>query len=348
MTSKTHLEYKRAIEESGKDIYEVNEVGDPRYWIPSPELEALLNDGLSGLSLEGLPLRTRSKVVKQEVCKALGYPVPKSFKKTQPRFLGQQLDIYTQKSRNLQIWNEELSPNRRYAIISISEADVVDRVKVVNGQELALLDNTGTITTKYQARIDVGDLACELVSPKDTAALTPIVNENIELDPNLDPTEAPDSSSLMSIARLYELLSPMIGTRFPDPGVDQERNRGAAIHKIVCNHLGYQSYGDLGVFPDIRNQLLEIKLQTSPTIDLGLVLPSSGERLDIPEIEGIHPLHRDARYAIFYASTDNSTVEITHLVLCSGEDFFRRFTQFGGREINGKIQIPLPADFFSG
>jgi len=100
--------YKENIKNSSKTIYDSIETGDLDLWIPSQSLEALLNEGLIGLSLKGLPLRTRSKAVKEQVCAALGYPIPNSFKKTNPRFPGQNFDTYTQKSRNLQVWNEEL------------------------------------------------------------------------------------------------------------------------------------------------------------------------------------------------------------------------------------------------
>jgi hypothetical protein len=73
-----------AIRKSGLTIYDPIKIGDPSLWIPTPELQALLDSGLRGLSLAGLPLRTSSKVVKERVCQVLGYPVPKSFKKTQP------------------------------------------------------------------------------------------------------------------------------------------------------------------------------------------------------------------------------------------------------------------------
>ncbi len=112
--------YLQNIAESRLSIYDRIEIGDPDLWIPTSELETLLDEGLKGLSLRGLPLRTRSKVVKQEVCRVLGYPVPGSFKRTQPRFPGQVFDIYVQKSNNLQIWNEEISPTRRYVIIQVS------------------------------------------------------------------------------------------------------------------------------------------------------------------------------------------------------------------------------------
>ena len=137
-----------------------------------------------------------------------------------------------------------------------------------------------------------------------------------------------------------------IDSTFIDSGHDQERNRGAGLHRMVCSALGYASYQDDGQFPDLRHQLLEVKLQTSPTIDLGLVLPSSTEPLDVPHIAGRQVRHCEVRYAIFYAHTDGELVTLTHLFLTTGEAFFTRFSQFQGRVLNKKLQIPLPGDFF--
>ena len=75
MTQKTPLDYKNAVQSSGFDIYSPIEVGDANFWIPTPYLETLLNQALTGLDLDGLALRTRSKIVKMAVCEALGYPV---------------------------------------------------------------------------------------------------------------------------------------------------------------------------------------------------------------------------------------------------------------------------------
>lgn len=346
MNKKNSSDYKQAIAASGKDIYTSIEVGDHDYWIPTEQLEKMLNDGLRGRSLSGLALRTRSKVVKTAVCEALGYPVPKSFKKTQPRFLGQQLDTYVQKAMNLQIWNEELSPTRRYAIIEVSEDDVIGKVKVVNGQQLALLDTTGTITTKYQARLETSNNSHELISQQDTVTLLPHVSANAKFSSNTSPIQEPESGMLLPIRDIFNRLSPLVGQRFADPGMDQERNRGAALHRLVCERLGYKSYEDKGQFPDVRHQLLEVKLQTSPTIDLGLIQPSSEEHLDIRQIGNVHPRHCDTRYAIFYAETNGRVVTLTHLFITTGSDFFSRFRRFEGKVINGKIQIPLPRNFF--
>jgi hypothetical protein len=339
--------YTLNITRSGLSIYDPIEVGDPRLWVPAPELEALLNKYLRGLNVAGLSLRARSKVVKSAVCKALGYPVPATFRRTQPRFQGQMFDIYTQKSNNLQIWNEELAPTRRYVIIRISAGDVIERVKVITGDMLAKLDTTGTLTQKYQARLICGNDRAELISPDDTDIVKNLVSrkEQVELAES-KPTHNPSLGFVLPISDVFARLLPMLGLSFKDAGYDQERRRGDALHAHVCKHLGYSSYADDGRFPDVRQQLLEVKLQTSPTIDLGLVRPDSKDPLDMPQIDGYQIRHCDVRYALFYAVTDGATVTLTHFFLSTGESFFTRFPQFGGKVLNRKLQIPLPANFF--
>jgi len=91
----------KAISRSRLSIYDSLQ-DHPSLFIPNDVLEALLNSGLKGLVLDQ-SLRTRSKVLKSKVCSVLGYPVPKSFTKVQPRFPGQNFDTYIQKSNNLQI-----------------------------------------------------------------------------------------------------------------------------------------------------------------------------------------------------------------------------------------------------
>lgn len=340
--------FVKAISESGLSIYDLIEIGEPDLWIPTPVLEALLDRGLKGMSVYGFPIRTRSKVVKQAVCRVLGYPAPKLFKKTRPRFPGQRFDTYIQKSNNLQIWNEEIVPTRRYVIIRVSAEDVIERVKVVTGELLASLDTTGTLTRKYQARIVPGQEPTELVATEDTANLKPIVDSSgYFVFFEHSPVDDPMAETLLPIAVIFERLKSLVGCTFADAGHDQERNRGAELHRLVCSTLGYREYRDTGSFPDIRNQLLEMKLQTSPTIDLGLVRPDSEEPLDMPRIAGRQIRHCDVRYAIFYGQTDGEQVELTHLYLTTGEAFFSRFHQFQGQVVNKKLQIPLPGDFFN-
>lgn len=334
------------ISRSGLTIYDQIQTGDTQYWLTSEELSAVLNDRLTGVSFEGLAIRTRSKVAKELVCEALGYPVPRSFVKCQPRFTGQMFDTYVQKSNNLQVWNEELDVERRYVIIRTDENDIITKVKVISGSDLAALDTTGTLTQKFQARLTPSNHQMELISQSDTLnvqntlALSPI---DLSFD---SPVSQPGCGKILPINECFRKLSSIVGRSFPDAGRIQERNRGAALHALVCEALGYSDYRDNGQFPDVKHQLLEVKLQTSPTIDLGLVCPDSQALLDIEQVGFQQIKHCDVRYAIFYGYIDNGLVHITNLYLTTGEDFFSRFEQFGGKVLNKKIQIPLPRNFF--
>jgi len=338
-------DYFNNIKESGMTIYSDITIGDPNLWIPDEHLEYLLNKGLSGRNVE-LPIRARSKRIKEWICEALGYPIEKSFRKCQPRFTGQNLDVYGQQSNNVQIWNEEVSPQRRYAIVGIDKNHIIQKVKIVNGMELAALDNTGTLTRKFQAWLGDPNGICELVSSRDTNNLISHLSDNTFL-PNSDtsPISYPSTKEILPISEIYSRLSKLIGEQFVDPGVTQERNRGAELHKLVCKALGYGSYADDGRFPDIKNQILEIKLHTSATIDLGVVCPNSEGGIGFP-VASTPIQHQDTRYAVFYADTDKKRVTITHLVVTTGKDFFSRFQQFQGNVENTKIQMRLPDNFY--
>lgn len=338
--------YTEALRCSGLSIYDPIDIGDPKLWIPTPDLEIILNHALVGISLSGLALRTRSKIVKEHICHALGYPTPISFKKSKPRFPGQFFDTYTQKSNNLQVWNEELSPTRRYVLIRISDKNIITKVKVVTGETLAILDKTGTLTQKYQAKLIVGDQKSELITTHDTDLIRPFVNHAANLKKTASPINYPSPGDILPIDIVFSRLKELVGIEFPDSGHDQERTRGANLHKLVCKHLEYTDYRDDGRFPDIRHQLLEVKLQTSPTIDLGLVCPDSTEPLDVPMLEGKQIRHCDVRYAIFYGKTDGNQVTLSNFFLTTGEKFFSRFSQFQGKILNKKLQIPLPDDLF--
>ena len=110
--------------------------------------------------------------------------------------------------------------------------------------------------------------------------------------------------------------------------------------------MGYRNHSDNGRFPDIRHQLLEVKLQTSPTIDLGAISPNSEEQLEFPAVGRISVHHQDVRYAVFCGVLQGTRVTIIGLTLVTGLDFYSVFEQFGGLVINRKYQLPLPRDFF--
>lgn len=332
------------IAKSGKSIYDALH-DSPEFFLAGGDLEAILRAGLVGLDLN-YPLRTRSKVLKSKICEVLGYPVSSSFKKSKPRFPGQDFDTYVQKSNNLQIWNEEITPTRRYVIIGLDEASKVVGVRVVTGEVLAKLDSTGTLTKKYQAKSRAPVTQSVLVSQSDAYsvqdAIAALPNGKLTLPPSATRSLAVDFNGFLPIESVYRKLLKLVGKRLSDPGLDQERNRGAALHKAVCAALGIADYADTGSFPDVMEQLVEVKLQTAATIDLGLVSPDDATPLEFfPRVR-----HCDVRYALFYGTVVGSEVRLDHLVLTRGTDFFSFFQRFGGKVVNAKLQIPLPRDFF--
>jgi hypothetical protein len=333
------------IAKSGKTIYDSLHEG-PGHLLPSIELEAILKRGLLGLDLN-YPLRTRSKVLKTRICEILGYPVPASFKKTQPRFPAQDFDTYIQKSNNLQIWNQEIAPTRRYVIIRLDEDSRVTGVRVVAGEILVELDTTGTLTKKYQAKSREPVTASHLLSQSDSypaiQTIAKLPNKSLALKEQTGHALTIDFSKFLPIADLYRKLLTLAGERLTDPGLDQERNRGAALHRAVCDALDLSDSCDTGACPDITEQLLEIKLQTASTIDLGLISPDDPAPLDfLPEVR-----HCDVRYAVFYGAVVGNQVRLDYVVLTRGADFFSFFQRFEGKVVNAKLQIPLPRSFFT-
>lgn len=346
--SRRPVEAAALISKSGIGIYDVLPPDDPRF-LSVDELEYLLRKGLCGLVLN-YPIRTRAKVAKAAVCAALGYPQPLAFQKTRPRFPGQDLDIYVQKANNLQIWNEEISPRRRFGLIRVDRSDTVVAVRVLLGEAIAKFDRTGTLTSKYQAsrRDRPHNTASKKVSPADTETFQALLEPQLQVDKRslrtLTPTAPPVRGAVLSLEALWSRLHTLVGRNIEDPGRDQERNRGIGLQKAVCKVIGLAEYCDKGQFPDIRCQALEVKLQTAPTIDLGLVSPDSCQAAD-DSVPGLR--HCDMRYAVFYGEQlQPSNVHITALVLSTGTDFFGEFRRFGGKVLNRKLQIPLPSDLF--
>ncbi len=89
---------------------------------------------------------------------------------------------------------------------------------MVNGQELASLDTTGTITTKYQAGLVVGTESHELISNQDTPELFPFLSTNTTFLEAVSPINEPEPGSLLPIQEIFSRLSPLVGCKFDDPG----------------------------------------------------------------------------------------------------------------------------------
>jgi hypothetical protein len=298
--------------------------GTPELVYSNDDLERLLRDQLIGVHLPG-EIRTRSKYAKGYVAQALGYPVPSSFRKT---------------------WNEELDPTRRHALLRVDDSAIITAARVVDGEMLARLDTTGTLTGKYQASRLASHAGTALVSEMDTERFRSLLHPVSALTADeldlLDPLQPPRVGAVLSIASTFERLQALRGTRIERAEL-QERNRGAALQRLVCQVMGLPRYADHGQFPDIPCQALEIKAQASRTIDLGLVMPTSTEIA-----HGLGGLrHCDARYCVAELEPVGAEFEITAVVITTGERFFDEFRVFEGLGQNQKLQMHLPDDFFT-
>jgi len=308
------------------------------------ELEALLRKELVGRNdLHGLPIRTRSKVAKTLVCEALGYTAPTTFAKVNPRLRHINVDVYSQQSSNLQIWNQEVDAARRYIILILKDDTIAD-IRVIAGADLAQFDTTGTLTSKFQANRIHDYAGSVLVSLRDTTGMIKQFAPSPEIPKAVSPVEPPSPGKVLDIITVFDRLSTLIDRTFDDPGQVQERNRGSVVHREACAALGLSHYADHGQFPDILSQLLEIKLQLARTIDLGLELPSSDSPL--ASANGVVAVS-DVRYAIFYGDRSDGEFTLTALVVVTGQDFFNEFRQFAGKVSNSKLQLRLPAEWFA-
>ncbi len=266
------LAVRDVVTNLGIDIYD-SVAPHPQALYTRDQLEALLSAELVGEVFAG-PLRTRSKITKQAVCLALGYPVPASFTRVKPRFPGQDLDVYVQERDNVQVWNEDLSPTRRYALIRVDHAGKTLAVRVVDGIQLTVLDKTGKLTRKYQAKRRTGRSGSTLVSDADTPALCDVLAP-VDALPNtvlgsLLPINPPEKGKVLTVAGLHKRLLALVGQEFEYS--TSERVRGERLHRAACAALGLGSYADTGKFPDIVCQALEVKLQTADTIDLARIV----------------------------------------------------------------------------
>ncbi|WP_146077426.1 hypothetical protein [Rathayibacter rathayi] len=319
---------------------------EPEFYNPE-QLEVLLSHFLVGSTeLSGLPVRTRSKVAKTLVAQALGYDVPLTFQRTQPRLPHPNIDVYAQQANNLQVWNAELDASRRYVIIGLDSIGHVHAVRVIAGANLAAYDTTGTLTSKFQAARKA-DLGSKLVGGYDTPSFRRAMepSDDVSAAQGTSPITRPHAGQVVSIAGAYGALSSLVGRTFRDPGLTQERLRGEVIHRATCQALHLSSFADQGQFPDIKSQVIEVKLQLARTVDLGLELPSS--ETPIASLDGVLSA-RDVRYALFYGErVDQTSFTITSLVLTTGADFFSEYQQFRGKVSNSKLQLRLPVDFYS-
>ena len=291
------------------------------------------------------------------------YSIVPSKKKGIPRLLACLCDSYivtTGNSYNLQVWNRfpntdnilikynngrdsikcndirfifvKIDPTRKVVLsVVITTPDYI--VKRFGAFGVPTIKHQMIISNITRARIIRLPQHCYFKG--DTTALSLHTSEAIT-KPTNHISDPPTDGEIMSIEIIRDkVVNSLVGTRLV---ISDTKTKGQFLERVVANLLGFSPKDTLvGGYPDIPNQLLEIKVQDSPTVDLGKYSPS--DPVIINRLMGITT--RDVRYLI--ALTDTTGL-IEGIILSAGAFLSDTFTFVS--DTNFKCQRSIPMSFF--
>lgn len=277
-----------------------------------------------------------------------------------PTFLREYIDTYiitTGNSYNLQVWNRNpnsasvqvnlnngetlLASDVRFVLGKISADHCIESIIIMTPEYIEnRFGKFGKPTVKQQLiisnkkREDIirnGSMViADFNLPQELLAYDDeIINEEISIkaEPKMVlPIEIIDKR--ITDRLIGEKLDILLSTK----------QRGQQLERIVAYQLGYRDMqeGLEGGYPDIRNQMLEVKVQDSPTIDLGKYSPQFEEQINDKFTT------RTVRYLI--ALTNATDGAIDGLIICPGEELGKHFTYVSEKSF--KCQRNIPMSFF--
>ena len=318
-----------------------------------------------GSNVRKLVARTFAKFPLPEPCPQSSHSIVPPKGKGVPRILLEYVDTYivtAGDTYNLQVWNrnpasdsiqveynsgETLSSRDvRFVFLRVNpQAQTISSILVLTPDYIeSKFGRFGKPTIKHQIIIPpkVRDKALDQTPPgifcSDTSALSQHVTGKYAI-PTSPIGDKPILDQLFSLKLLREMLvDGLIGEPLDQMAT---KNRGQALERLVACLLGYKiSDAELleGNFPDIPNQALEVKVQDSPTVDLGKFSPQFKEC--VPSCPSLTTL--DVRYLI--ALTDAETGIVQGIILCPGEKLGEHFSYVS--DTSFKCQRSIPMSFF--
>lgn len=318
-----------------------------------------------GSNVRKLIAATLEKSVLPEAAEKDSYEIVPPKVKGVPKITREFIDTYivtSGDSYNLQVWNR--LPASSTLLIkydsgeSLKCTDVrfvfvrIDLAKSIIASAIILtaeyIENHfgkfGKPTIKHQllisskVRKSIYESADKILSFPDSKKLSYNITHDY-IPPKSGMVEEPDIRELYSIALLKEMVAKKLIGRKLDAAAT--KNRGQALERMVLELLGYDVKENellYGAFPDIRNQLLEVKVQDSPTVDLGKFSPEREEFV----IEEKNLTTFDVRYLI--ALTNPKTEIIEGIILTPGERLGDIFSYVSSESY--KCQRNIPMSFF--
>ena len=282
-----------------------------------------------------------------------------------PRILREYIDTYivtTGSSYNLQVWNRnpasqavqiEYSSGKhlsatdvRFVMVRVDpDAHEIRSVVVMSPEYIVeKFGRFGKPTKKYQliissnARKEIFKRNPPILFYPDTSTLEALATHTYK-PPRKSMHDAPVAGEILSLKVLRNRLNAtLVEAKL---GAGQTKNRGQALELLIAQHLGYTPGKNqllAGGYPDIRNQALEVKVQDSPTVDLGKFTPQFEEIVE----KSLGITTEDIRYLI--ALTEETSGTIKGVVLCPGNRLGDHFSYVADESY--KCQRSIPMDFF--
>ncbi|MCK4344828.1 MAG: hypothetical protein KAX05_06025 [Bacteroidales bacterium] len=308
-------------------------------------------------TLEKYPLPEAASVDEYEIVHPKGKGVPKIAREFIDTYI-----VTSGYSYNLQVWNR--IPASETLLIKYETGNslkckdvrlIFIRIDIAKGIIASILILTpdyietkfgkfGKPTIKHQLLISskvrktIYSSADKILFFKDTTKLSYLIRHDFQ-PPKTKMVEEPTQNEIFSIGLIKQMVAEkLIGMKLDSATT---KNIGQALERKVLDLLGYtNNESDLlyGAFPDIRNQLLEVKVQDSPTVDLGKFSPEIEETV-IPEFD---ITTHDVRYLI--ALTNPKTEIIEGIILAPGEKLGEVFSYVSDQSY--KCQRSIPMKFF--
>jgi len=282
-----------------------------------------------------------------------------------PKIVREFIDTYivtTGTSYNLQVWNRIPASNTllikyesgeslhcndvRFIFVRIDIAkSVIASIIILTPEYIEeKFGKFGKPTIKHQllisskARAAICESEDKILSFPDSKKLSYHITHDFR-PPKSGMVEEPELKELYSISLLKKMVAEkLIGKKLDSAAT---KNRGQALERMTLELLGYDIKENellYGGFPDINNQLLEVKVQDSPTMDLGKFSPEKEEVI----IAEKNLTTFDVRYLI--ALTDPKTEIIEGIILSPGEKLGKLFSYVSDQSY--KCQRAIPMTFF--
>jgi hypothetical protein len=308
-------------------------------------------------TLENYLLPEKAEEGEYEILPPKGKGIPKITREFVDTYI-----VTSGKSYNLQVWNR--IPASKTLLIKLQGRDnlkcidvrfVFIRIDVEKSSIASVIILTpeyieskfgkfGKPTIKHQllisskARKEICESEEKVLFYPDTDKLSYLITHNFE-PPKENMVNEPSAQQIFSIQLIKEMVADvLIGEKLTTAAT---KNRGQELERKVLNLLGYPNNKKeqlYGAFPDIRNQLLEVKIQDSPTVDLGQYSPEFEEMV----VKDLNITTYDIRYLI--ALTNPETELIEGIILTPGAKLGEVFSYVSNKSY--KCQRTIPISFF--